>query len=62
MGLLLHSCAEVHEPIKLSFGVVSGVRPGIDVRNEGLRASREGVVSGVVSPHWPNGFNGVFLT
>jgi len=24
-GILLHSCVEVHEPIELSFGMVSGV-------------------------------------
>jgi len=40
MGLLLHSSAVVHEPIKLSFGVVSGVGPGIDVRNRAPHASR----------------------
>jgi len=28
-GTLLHSCAEVREPIELSFGVVSGLGPGI---------------------------------
>jgi len=27
----LRSCVEVREPIELSFGVVSGVCPGIDV-------------------------------
>jgi len=31
MGTLLHSCVEVHEPIELSFGMVSGVGLGIDV-------------------------------
>jgi len=31
MGTLLRSCAEVHEPIELSFGVVSGVGQGIHV-------------------------------
>ena len=30
-GILLHSCVEVHKPIELSFGVVSGVGPGIGV-------------------------------
>jgi len=29
MGNLLHSYVEVHEPIKVSFGVVSVVGPGI---------------------------------
>ena len=33
MGTLLHGCAEVRELIELSFGVVSGVGPGIDVEN-----------------------------
>jgi len=36
-GNLLHTCAEVHEPVKLSFGVVSGVGPGIDVLRGGPR-------------------------
>jgi len=31
MGSLLRSCAEVREPIELSFGVVSGVGPGLHV-------------------------------
>jgi len=31
MGTLLRSCAEMHEPIELSFGVVSVVSPGIRV-------------------------------
>ena len=31
MGVLLHSCAEVRAAIELSFGVVSGVGPGIHV-------------------------------
>jgi len=30
MGHLLRSCVKVHEPIELSFGVVSGVGSGID--------------------------------
>ena len=30
-GTLLHSCVEVHEPIKLLFGMVSVVGPGIGV-------------------------------
>jgi len=61
MGPLLHSSAIVHEPIEMSFGVVSGVGRGIDVWNGGQRASRGRQVSEVVSPHWPIGFNGVFL-
>jgi len=31
MGTLLHSCVEVREPIKLSFGAVSGVSGGMGV-------------------------------
>jgi len=31
MGTLLHSCVKFCEEIKLSFGVVSGVGPGIGV-------------------------------
>jgi len=62
MGPLLHSCMEVHEPIELSFGVVSGMGPGIDVCNGGPRALRGRVNFGIVCPHWPNGFNGMVLT
>jgi len=36
---LLHSCAEVHAAIELSFKVVSGVTPDIHVLDGGLRAS-----------------------
>jgi len=39
MGTLLHNCVEMCELIELSFGVVSGVGPGIDVLDGG---SREG--------------------
>jgi len=56
----LHSCAEVHELIKLSFGVVSGVDPGIDVLDVVHKPQGEGAVAGVVCPHWPSGFNGAF--
>jgi len=35
IGTLLHSCAEVPEPIQLSFGVVSGVGPDIHVLDGG---------------------------
>jgi len=41
MGPLLRSCAEVCEPIKLSFRMVSGVGPGTDVLDGGPRASKE---------------------
>jgi len=52
MGPLLRSCVEVREPIELSFGVVSGVGPGIDVWNGGQPGSREWVDFGVVCLHW----------
>jgi len=57
---LLCSCVEVHEPTELSFGVVSGVTPGIHVLDEGPRAPRGRVYFGVVCSHWSIGFNGVF--
>jgi len=34
-GDLVHSCAEMHEPIELSFGVVSGIGSGIHVLDAG---------------------------
>ena len=40
MGTLLHSFAEVHEPIELLFEIVSGYGPGIDVLGWDPRASR----------------------
>ena len=39
MGTLLLRCVEVHIAIELSFGVVSGVGPGIHVLDGNLRAS-----------------------
>jgi len=59
-GPLLHSCVKVREPIELSFGVVSGVSPVIDVQNGGPRVSRKGVdfvsqgILGLFAPlaHW----------
>ena len=50
-GNLLHSCAEVHEPVKLSFGVVSGVGPGIHVLHGVHVAQGEGMDFGVVCPN-----------
>jgi len=50
MGTLLHSCAEVREPIELSFSVVSGVGPGIDVLYGVHVAQGERVNFGVVRP------------
>jgi len=49
MGNLLRRCVEVRIAIELSFGVVSGVGPGIHVLDGSPRASREGAVSGMVS-------------
>ena len=40
MGTLLHSCVEFYELIKLSFGMVSGVGPGIDALDGGRNAAR----------------------
>jgi len=47
MRPLLHSCVEVHEPIELSFGEVSGVGPGIDVWTGVHVAQGRGVVLGL---------------
>ena len=52
MGPLLRSCAEVREPIELSFGVVSGVHPGIDVLDGVHVPQGEGAVAGMVSGIW----------
>ena len=48
MGNLLYRCVEVRKAIELSFGVVSGVGPGIHVLDGSPRASREGPVSDMV--------------
>jgi len=48
-GDLLRRCVEVRTVIELSFGVVSGVGPGIRVLDGSPRASRKGAVSGMVS-------------
>jgi len=61
MGTLLHSCVEVHEPITLSFCLVSGVSPGIDVLYGVHLAQRKGVDFAVVCPHWPSGLNGLIF-
>jgi len=39
-GDLLHSCAEVRAAIELSFGLVSGITPGIHVLDGGPRAPK----------------------
>jgi len=41
MGLLLHSCVEMCEPIQLSFGMVTAVGPGVGELGGGPCASRE---------------------
>jgi len=61
MGISLHSCVEVREPIEMSFGVVSGVGPSIKVLDRGSPALRRRVDFEVVCLHWPIGFNGVFV-
>jgi len=48
--MLLCSCAEVCEPIELSFGEVSGVGPGIGVLDEVHMLQGEGAVSSVFCP------------
>ena len=52
----LHSCVEVREPIELSFGVVSGVGPGIDIRN-GVYVP-QGLFLGFFGICAPTGLNG----
>jgi len=46
---LLRRCVEVRTAIELSFGVVSGVDPGIHVLDGSPRAQGEEAVSGMVS-------------
>ena len=53
MAPLLHSCVEVREPIKLSFGMVSGVGQALMYGVHVVQG--EGVDFAVV---WPSGFNG----
>jgi len=48
MGTLLRRCVELRTVIELSFGVVSGVGPGIHVSDGSPRASRGRAVSGMV--------------
>jgi len=55
MGPLLRSCAEVRTAIKLSFGVVSGVGPDIDVLDGVHVPQGEGGCFGDfwhLRPHW----------
>jgi len=51
MGTLLRSCVEVRRAIELSFGVVSGVGPGIHVLHGVHVAQGEGMDFGVVCPN-----------
>jgi len=46
MGILLHSCVEMREPIELSFGVASVVGPGIGVL-DGIDVLQEEGSSGI---------------
>jgi len=57
----MHSCVEAREPITLSFGVVSGVGPGIDILHGSRRGSRVGGGFWGCLPHWPNGLNGLIF-
>jgi len=63
MGPLLHSCAEVRAAIELSFGVVSGVGPGIHELDGVHVSQKEGAVwgfFGICAPIGLNGLNKVF--
>jgi len=65
MGTLLRSCADVREPIKLSFGEVSGVGPGIHVLDGVHMPQKEGAVLGIYQHLCPiglNGQNGIFFS
>ena len=55
MGHLLRSCVEVHEPMELSFGMVSGVGPGIHVLDGVHMPQGEGAVSRIGLPIGLNG-------
>ena len=64
MGLLLCSCAEVHEPIELSFGMVSGMGPGIDVLDGSMCLKGNGLFLGffgICAPTRLNGQNDVLI-
>jgi len=56
METLLRSCVEVRIAIELSFGMVSGVGPGINELNGGPRASRGGAVLGILQHLRPHRF------
>jgi len=46
----MRSCAEVHEPIKLLFGMVSGDSQGMGILHGGPYAPREWAVSRFFAP------------
>jgi len=64
MGTSLHSCVEVHELIELSFGVMSGVAPVIDVL-DGVHITKGkglfGGFFGICTPIGLNGQNDIFF-
>jgi len=49
-GMLLRSCAEVREPIQLSFGMVSGVGQALLYGMEDHVAQAEGCILGLFVP------------
>jgi len=53
---LLRRCVEVREPIELSYGVVSGVGPGIDLLHGVHMPQGEGAVSGIFRHLRPHSF------
>ena len=64
MGTLWRSCEKVREAIKLSFGVVSGIGPGIGVLDKSMCPMEKGVkgfnfFSGALG-FFCIGFNGIF--
>jgi len=58
VGTLLCSCAEMCEPIELSFDMVSGVGPGIYVLDGGSHAPKGRGCFGIFQHLCPIGFNG----
>jgi len=55
MGNLLRTCVKVRQTIELSFGVMSGVGPGIGVLDGSSRAMEGRESFGVVLPICLNG-------
>jgi len=56
MGTLLSSCVKVHEPMVLSFDMVSAVRHGMGIL-QGSTCHKEKRVSGILFPHCFGGMN-----